>query len=147
MVGGTKEQLLQFPECAGVQNDESVIVKAHEPSELIPAYLSAADVLVLPNEPVSEESIRYTSPIKLFEYMASGRPIVASDLPSIREILSEEIAVFVQPDNKEDLARGIAIALKDSVLGEKLASKAREKVAQWTWQKRAENLRKIISQK
>ena len=59
--------------------------------------LARANVLVLPN-PASAISSRFTSPLKLFEYMAAGRPIVASDLPALREVLSpDENAVLVTP--------------------------------------------------
>ena len=70
--------------------------------------LADADVLVLPN-PASAISNRFTSPLKLFDYMASGRPIVASNLPAIREILRDtENAVLVEPGNPDALAAGSA---------------------------------------
>ena len=61
------------------------------------AGCSEADVLALPN-PSSAISREFTSPLKLFEYMASGRPIVASDLPSLREVLADgRNALLVEP--------------------------------------------------
>src|SRR5690606_26879499 len=58
------------------------------PSEVAPR-LAAASMLVLPNT-ASAISERYTSPLKLFEYLAMGRPIVASDLPAIRAVLTDD---------------------------------------------------------
>ena len=58
-------------------------------------------MLVLPN-PASAISTHFTSPLKLFEYMAAGRAIVASDLPAIREVLRDgENALLVTPGDAE----------------------------------------------
>ncbi len=100
--------------------------------------LAAADVLVLPNTAHDTVSARFTSPLKLFAYMASGVPIVASDLPSIREVLDEDSAILVRPDDPEALATGIREAL---VSGGVRALVARKKVEQFTWDERA---RKIL---
>jgi glycosyltransferase involved in cell wall biosynthesis len=69
--------------------------------------------------------------------MASGKPIVASDLPSIREVLDEADSYFVKPDDPHALAQGIVTALTDSSASAKAAG-AREKVAQFTWNARAQ---------
>jgi len=98
---------------------------------------AAADVLILPNTGKDEISARFTSPLKLFTYMASGRPIVASDLPSIREVLDESCAYFVPPDDAQALARAIGAALEDSASPQK-AARARELVVSYTWSARAE---------
>lgn len=99
--------------------------------------LSAANVLVLPNTANDEESARFTSPIKVFGYMAAKRPIVASDLPSIREVLDEDSAYFVKPDDSAALADGIRTALLFRSIGERRAVRAEEKARGCTWQARA----------
>ena len=66
------------------------------------------DIWVLPNSKRAQISQQETSPIKLFEYMAAERPIVASNLPSLREILrDQENAVLFEPDKPSSLARAI----------------------------------------
>jgi glycosyltransferase involved in cell wall biosynthesis len=75
--------------------------------------------------------------------MASGKPIVASDLPSIREVLDEESAYFIPPDDAEALARAIGVALEDSVSQQK-AALARELVASYTWSARAEMILRAL---
>jgi glycosyltransferase involved in cell wall biosynthesis len=106
----------------------------------VAARLRDAGVLLLPN-PASAVASAFNSPLKLFEYMASGRPIVASDLPSFREILTDgHNAVLVEPGNARALAAGIRRIMEDAELGERLARQALEDVRGYTWARRAEKL-------
>jgi glycosyltransferase involved in cell wall biosynthesis len=106
----------------------------------VPARLREADVLILPNR-ASAISTEFTSPLKLFEYMASGRPIVASDLPSFREILRDgENALLVEAGNPQALVAGITRIKQDRELGARLARQAAEDVREYTWSRRAERL-------
>lgn len=115
-----------------------------EPSR-VAALLRRADVLVLPNLP-SRMSETYTSPLKLFEYMASGRPIVASDLPALREVLRpDENAVLVAPGDADALAAGIRRVAGDPALASRLAAQARRDVAEYTWDRRAERLDAVLT--
>ena len=100
---------------------------------------AAADVLVLPNTARDITSLRYTSPLKLFSYMASGVPMVVSDLPSLREVVSEDEAFFFEPDNAQALALAITEALSAPDAPVR-ARGAKEKVAEYTWDKRAERI-------
>ncbi len=140
LVGGGVGMLAQFAECHDILNDGSVIVLPHQASALVPVYLRAANILVLPNEPASEESIRYTSPIKLFEYMASGRPIIISDLPAMREVLDDTTATFFRAGDSTDLSEKIAQALQtpDALL--EMAKKASTLSIEYSWEKRAESI-------
>ena len=113
------------------------LMLGHKPHADIALYMAAADVLVLPNSGMAEISRIATSPMKLFEYMAAHRPIVASDLPSIREILNDENAFLVRPDDPQALARGIDEALADARAAEARAHKARSEVERYTWDARA----------
>ena len=111
----------------------------------VAARLADADVLVLPN-PKSVISNAFTSPLKLFEYMASGRPIVASDLPAIREVLRDnENALLVEPGDPQALVAGIQRLINDEALGERLAARAGEDVREFTWEKRAERLEALFT--
>jgi glycosyltransferase involved in cell wall biosynthesis len=116
----------------------------YRPHQEIPVYMKAADVLVLPNSAKAEISRIGTSPMKLFEYMAAERPIVASDLPSIREVLDEHMAIFVSPDNAQALAGGIVHALQDSPGNESRVRAARKAVERYTWDQRADAIVSFI---
>ena len=78
--------------------------------------------------------------MKIFEYMASGRPILASDTPANREILSGNEAYFYEPDNAQDLAGKIKQIMTNSQDLELKVDNARKKVEEYTWRKRAESI-------
>lgn len=99
--------------------------------------MAAADALVLPNTGKDEISVKFTSPLKLFAYMTSGVPMVASDLPSIREVLDEHSAFLVTPDDAPALASGIQQALEG---GSERAAYALARVADYSWKHRAERI-------
>jgi glycosyltransferase involved in cell wall biosynthesis len=87
----------------------------------------------------------FTSPLKLFEYMAAGRPIVASDLPSIREILAHERnALLITPGNPQAVTAAIRRLNDDRALGRRLAGQALIDAAEYTWAKRAERLEALF---
>ena len=112
----------------------------------VPELLTQADVLVVPN-PASAISTRYTSPLKLFEYMAAARPIVSSDLPSIREILRDtESALLVAPGDPIAMASAIERLLNDPELAARLARVAFDDVLQYSWQRRAERLEALFTE-
>ena len=108
-------------------------------------HLAGADVLVLPN-PETEISRSYSSPLKLFEYMAAGKPIVASDLPAFREVLSSEDAVLVEPGSASALAAGIERVLGDRPLATRLAFNAFSAASNYSWSARAERLERLLTQ-
>jgi len=141
LIGGNKPKFSEIKKNYPLENLKLI---EHQPHEKIPLYLRAADILVLPNKKGNANSERYTSPLKLFEYMASGNPIVASNLPSIREILNKTNAVMVEPNSPEKLASGIKMVLENNELAKKISTQALLDVKNYTWQKRAEKIMKSI---
>ena len=116
------------------------------PPSKVAAMLRQADVLVLPNR-ASAISNEFTSPLKLFEYMASGRPIVASDLASLREVLRDgENALLVEPGNPQALVAAIRRIKEDRALGARLAGRARQDVRDFTWARRADRLDALFAE-
>jgi glycosyltransferase involved in cell wall biosynthesis len=102
-------------------------------------YQFAADVLVS-YYPSDIRNLEYLSPGKLFEYMASNRPIVTADHAFLREILNNDAAVFVERDQPYELAQGIRTVLDNEVLGQRIAANAYRDIEGFTWQKRAERI-------
>lgn len=110
----------------------------------VAGFLQQADVLAMPHTatPVSE---RYASPLKLFEYMASGRPIVASNVSSTREVLRDgENACLVSPGSPEALAAGITRVFEDRILATRMARTAFDEAPSYTWARRAERLEALL---
>lgn len=103
----------------------------------VPLWNAACDVLTIP-WPWTTFSAYYTSPMKLFEYMASERPIVASKLPALEEILRhDENALLFEPGDPTSLARNIVRVLKEPETAVRLTETARHDVTPYTWTFRA----------
>ncbi len=134
LIGGVDLELAAFQEA---YTSEHVHVIGFQPREKIPNLLMTADVLVLPNSAQPKLSSHYTSPLKLFQYMASGVPIVASDLPSIREILSDTTTFWFRPDDAEALAQQITYVFAHPEEAVQKAAAAQKVVQRYTWDRRA----------
>lgn len=141
-VGGTPRDVAAFS--ARHSDSKNILITGHKKHAEIPLWQCAADVLVLPNSGKEAISLYYTSPMKLFEYMASGRPIVASDIPSIREIVNEKSALLVPPDDATSLAAALTILFADPRKGEALAEQALKDVSKHTWTQRAARILAFI---
>lgn len=134
-VGGSQEDAVLFKEKFG-HTDNIFIVGQRAHREAL-AFMVMADILVLPNRQESG----HTSPLKLFEYMAAGKPIIASDTASIREILNESNAVLVQPGNPRLIAEAIERLLANPLAASSMALRAKEDVKKYDWQARARAIR------
>lgn len=137
-VGGTKDELALYKNMAEEKavTNHITFLSFVDPS-LVPEYARAFDALVyIP--PANDFFSYYTSPMKLFEYMAAEKPIIVSDLPAFREILSEHEAWFIPAGDAEQFVRTLT-----QVLGERQeiirgkTTHAYEKVAQYGWDMRA----------
>jgi glycosyltransferase involved in cell wall biosynthesis len=136
VAGGTDADVARLRERArGLAN---VRIEGFQPPARVPLYLAAADLGVAPNRSQPAISARHTSPLKVFEMMAAGLPIVASDLPSLREILAEGTeAVFVAPDDPAALAAGIARLVGEPELGAAMGRRLAARAAGCSWDARA----------
>ena len=97
--------------------DAPVVFTGQQPAREIPAYVAAADILVSPRVAGTN------TPLKLYSYLASGKPIVATDLRTHTQVLDRTTALLVPPD-AESVAAGIARLVDDPSLGRRLADNA-----------------------
>jgi glycosyltransferase involved in cell wall biosynthesis len=136
-VGGSEPDLVRYrrdTEKAGMA--ERVTLIGHVSQAMLAHYQRAADMLLMPF-PDKPHYRNHMSPVKMFEYMASGRPIIASDLPTIREALNDSNALIVPPGNPQVLGEAMRRLAADTKLASALAEHARTDVVRYTWDKRA----------
>ncbi|MFQ5900444.1 MAG: glycosyltransferase family 4 protein [Thermodesulfobacteriota bacterium] len=136
--GGTRlEEIKNLAKKEGVE--ERVRFLGRMPHDAVRDYLLKAKVAVLPNTKEGPSSV--SSPLKLFEYMACGLPIVASDLPGFREILTHgKNALLFEPESPKALADRIQALFNKPSFARKIAAQARRDVEAFTYDKRAERI-------
>jgi glycosyltransferase involved in cell wall biosynthesis len=142
LLGGRDFEVARLKERARSLGLSNVELTGHVPHASVPAYLSAADILVAPftedgRDIAGKVIIPFASPIKLFEYMAAGKPIVASNVGAIPEILRhEENALLSKPGSVDELVQNLSRLLTDAALSERLGATARSDVRVYSWEKR-----------
>ena len=127
--GGTKEELATFAE----RKPENVKLYGWVPPAAIPSYLAAMEVLLAPYQRrVTTEGgtdiARWISPTKLFDYMAVGRAVVASDLPSVREVLCHgKTGLLCDPDSVDEWCLALQSLRAHAELRNRLGANARRR--------------------
>ena len=145
LVGGDKDNLPRVQALARQVAPGRVHFAGQLPHAAVPFHLAAGDIVALPNSGREEISARYTSPLKLFEALASGRPVLASDIPSLREVLRhDENAWLVPPDDAEALAAGLAVLLGDARRSARLARRAQSEASRYDWAERGRRVARFL---
>src|ERR1051325_2504373 len=109
------------------------------PNGSLPTYQAAADILLMPYSQViigssgAVDSAAVASPMKMFEYMATGRAIASAYLPVIREVLNENNAVFCKPDDINSWKSSLERLLNDDNLRNRLGRQAQQDAQGYTW--------------
>ncbi|MEM7558172.1 MAG: glycosyltransferase family 4 protein [Planctomycetota bacterium] len=144
VVGGNQEQIESYRRQTTQGN---VVFHGHVDHANIINFIRAFDVCLLPNEPViktgakAQNISRYTSPLKLFEYMSCSKAIICSDLEVLREILNEDNAVLVDALDEDAWAIGLQKLLDGPQLRTDLGTTAhRDFCEKHTWQRRAKTI-------
>lgn len=141
IVGGDKEQFMNLVRKLLPKN---LYFAGSRPHSEMSMWFSAADALVVIGTSRDVQSYRYTSPMKLFEYMATGRPIVASNTPAIREVTSVDEALFYTPDDAQDLARVAEYAVTHHKELVPSMEAAKRRATAFSWRARAERILRFM---
>jgi glycosyltransferase involved in cell wall biosynthesis len=142
LVGGTQERIAQLRAHWGGAG-AALEFTGHIPHGSVAAELARACIAVLPNR--ADPDSAFTSPIKLFEYMAAGCALVVSDLPSLREVLDPDDAMWTPPSDPIRLAEAIRSLADDPERARRLGASVREKARGYTWAARGMRLAHVLT--
>jgi glycosyltransferase involved in cell wall biosynthesis len=141
-VGGRQEDVNIWRERLLRENIKNIILVGFVENSQLPLYQAAADILVMPYERVISgssggNSSSYASPMKMFEYMASKRAIISSDLPVIREVLNPSNAMLCPPDDIATWSEALGTLIYDEDKRLSLAEQAWQDIQGYSWLERA----------
>jgi glycosyltransferase involved in cell wall biosynthesis len=144
MVGGYMQDVERRREEARLLGIKNIIFVGFIPNSALPKYYSAADILLMPYS-AKVHTASWMSPLKMFEYMAANKPIIASDLEAIRGVLiHKKNAILVPSDNAKALVDEIENLYADPVFMEKIATQACFDVNKYSWDLRAQQIINFI---
>ena len=142
-VGGRPEDIAAWKQRAESAN---ISFTGFIPNCDLPLYQAAADVLLMPysrsimGSSGNADSANVASPMKMFEYMATGRAILSADLPVIHEVLNDKNAVFCEPDDLTSWKSAMETLLIDESRRTALGKQAKHDIQGYTWLSRAERI-------
>lgn len=127
--------------------EEHVIVQPAVSHHEIPELIANADICVAPLALNDRNVTQGACPIKILEYMAAGRPLLASNMPIVRELVREDVdGLLFSPSDPDDLARQANQLLKDVELSKRLAESAAAHVREkFTWHESQKKLLKVYN--
>lgn len=135
VIGGKEEELEEYK-----KRYPHVHFLGPRPYKELPQHQQAADVLAIPNTAKNAVSAEFTSPLKLFAHMTARKPIVASRIPSITNVLRDTDAYFFTPDDPIDLHRVMVQVISDTDHAFRKADAAFKKSEKYTWFNRAKEI-------
>jgi len=141
LIGGDEARIAELRARAGSAG-AALEFTGRIPHGRVQSELARACIAVLPNR--ADPDSAFTSPIKLFEYMAAGCALVVSDLPALREVLDPEDALWIAPGDAAGLANAIRALAQDPERARRLGARVREKARSYTWAARGERLARVV---
>lgn len=141
-VGGRQEDIAPWQETLASDSIHNVTITGFIPNSRLPLYQAAADILVMPyGRKISGSSggdiARVINPMKMFDYLAAGRPVIASNIPVFHEILTEDTTIFCEPDKAPDWAEAINKLSDNPETRAQMGMRAGESAEKYTWKSRA----------
>jgi glycosyltransferase involved in cell wall biosynthesis len=123
----------------------SVVVQPAVPHHEVPALIAESDICIAPLGLNDRNVTQGACPIKVLEYMASSRPLIASNMPIVRELVREDVdALLFSPNDPDDLARQVLMLLNDFELSKRLSDSATERaLSKFTWHDSQKKLVKV----
>ena len=145
LIGGEPAEVQHWSEIAAQRQLANLTLTGFIPNAKLSRYQAACDILLMPYQKQVAASSggdigRYLSPMKLFEYLACGRVILASDLPVLREILNSENAILLTPGDRNTWVDAIQIGLQFPRHYANLAEQARRDAQSYTWSARVHKI-------
>jgi glycosyltransferase involved in cell wall biosynthesis len=142
VVGGPDDVAEKYRQQAEAEGVKNIAWLGFRKNVEVPAYVQACDVVLLPNQRsvvlLNRKNIgQWTSPLKLFEYMAAGKIILASDLPVLREVLNPANSVLCDPEDPSSWVVHLDRICRGEQGYAALADRARKDVEYYSWSKRA----------
>lgn len=125
--GPMKQELVELGRQLGVSDE--IIFVGRVPYEKVPLYINASHLCVAPFTRARNERCGL-SPLKIHEYMACGKPVVASRIANLEHIEQIDAGILVEPENPQELAVAIAKLLKDKALRQQMGENGRKYVVQ-----------------
>jgi glycosyltransferase involved in cell wall biosynthesis len=141
-VGGMDTHIAPWKETLASQDIQNVTITGFIPNSQLPQYQAAADILVMPYAQKIEGSsggniAPVINPMKMFDYLSAGRPIIASNIPVFHEVLNSNLAVFCDPDDAEAWSSAIEMLSKDRLLRQSMREAALDTAEKYSWKNRA----------
>ena len=144
LIGGDASEIARLQERIAPAGAEVKLLPRLS-TDRVMAHLQNACIAVLPNR--AEGVSQFTSPLKLFEYMGAGCALVASDLPSIREVLSQDEAAWFQPGDPISLRNALRQLGNAPETAKAQGSALRHLAENYTWHSRAKSLARFVEER
>lgn len=150
IVGGEEDSINSAKKLAG--EADNIVFHGFVPPTSARKYLASCDVALAPYQKSLSvhggggDTSKWMSPLKIFEYMSSGKAILCSDIPVLREVLEHDVtALLVPPDDFCAWRDSLSKLLCDASLRERLGKAAKTEAKKYTWTSRADAISKLFS--